>query len=258
MRAADRFALPSVVDRYHLRPDYADGVLPALLEQQPRRVLDLGCGPGKLAFLLAPHVDTVLAVDKAAGMLDAARADPRHDGTIEWLLGDVDKLALTGPFDLATAGASIHWFNLDQLLPCLATVLVPGGRLAIVNGDGAFNPPWGLAELEALKQLQLRINDTRPPWVDLVRYPAELPEHMIEHSMFHSDGIRHFGPHRVLQPVADYIEVYFSRQSCALESMSAGDANWFRRELGTILADHARDGMVSFDVMTSVETGVVS
>lgn len=256
MKPGDRFSLTSVVDRYHLRPDYPDAVLEALLDFGPRRVLDLGCGPGKLSCLLAPHVDEVVAVDRSAAMLARARCDARDDAKITWVQANVDTFAIPGRFDLVTAGASIHWFDLDRLLPRLAGHLESAGRLAVINGDSAFNPRWGAAELAIMKTVQLCINEVRPAWVDRVRYPTRLEETLLDHPMFASDGIRHFGPHRVSQTVDDYIETFFSRQAFALDCMSADAADWFRNEMRQLLAPHAVSGLLGFDVMVAFETGV--
>ncbi|MBS04439.1 MAG: hypothetical protein CMQ24_17265 [Gammaproteobacteria bacterium] len=256
MKPGDRFTLTSVVDRYHLRPDYSGAVLEALLESGPRRVLDLGCGPGKLSYLLAPHVEEVVAVDLSAAMLARARGDERDDANINWVEANVDTYVIPGVFDLVTAGASIHWFDHDRLLPGLAGHLAPAGRLAVINGDSAFNPPRGADELAIIKTVQLRINEELPAWVDTVRYPTPLEETLLVHPMFASDGIRHFGPHTVSQTVDDYIETFFSRQAFALDCMPGDAADWFRNEMRHLLQPHAVSGLLTFDVMVAFETGV--
>ena len=257
LRPGERFRLQSVVDRYHLRPPYPDTVLQALLERRPSRVLDLGCGPGKLSFLLAPHVAEVVAVDLSAAMLARAKQDPRDAQNITWVEANADTYAIPGTFDLITAGASIHWFDLDRLLERLQQHLAASGRLTIVNGDAAFNPPWGADELEIMKAVQLRIHDERPAWVDAVRYPTELPQKLLEHPLFVADDVRHFGPHAVEQPIDDYIETFFSRQSFALDCMSVEAADWFRAEMRGLLCQHAEGEQLRFDVMVALESGVV-
>lgn len=55
---------------YAYRVPYAAQLYQRLLELVPgrERLLDLGCGPGKLARELAPHFREVVAVDPSAAM----------------------------------------------------------------------------------------------------------------------------------------------------------------------------------------------
>jgi SAM-dependent methyltransferase len=68
-----------------------------------RSVLDVGCGTGTLAVLLAAHGSEVVGVDPAAASLDVARGKP-NAGRVVWLHGDatnvppldVDLATMTG------------------------------------------------------------------------------------------------------------------------------------------------------------------
>ncbi len=65
-----------------------------------RRVLDIGCGTGVFALLLADEGIDVVGVDPAAASLDVARAKPGA-GRVRWIEGDATDLPpLTA--DLAT------------------------------------------------------------------------------------------------------------------------------------------------------------
>src|SRR3569832_107939 len=69
---------------YAHRPPYAPALYDRLLEFVPRRhqLVDLGCGPGKVAAALAPHFARTLALDPAAAMVDHAK---RLHPNIDWL-----------------------------------------------------------------------------------------------------------------------------------------------------------------------------
>ncbi len=72
------------------RPDLA--VYAALVEELgARRVLDVGCGTGTLAVLLADRGVEVVGVDPAAASLVVARAKPGAD-RVRWLHGDATTL----------------------------------------------------------------------------------------------------------------------------------------------------------------------
>ena len=76
-----------------LDPDRADlDVYVALVDElEARSVLDIGCGTGTFACLLAGRGIEVTAVDPAAAMLDVARAKP-HAHAVRWIHGDATTL----------------------------------------------------------------------------------------------------------------------------------------------------------------------
>jgi len=102
------------------------------------RGLDLGCGNGRNAELLAERVERTVGVDASCGLLREARerADERGFG-LDAVLGDAATLPFpTGTFDLAVYVATLHHLaphgrrvaSLDEL----ARVLAADGR-AIVS-----------------------------------------------------------------------------------------------------------------------------
>jgi SAM-dependent methyltransferase len=109
----------------------------AIAEVHPTRVLDVGCGEGRLASLYAaPEVVCVdgsaAAVEKAAELgLDAQLADARE-------LPFPD-----GSFDVVTCSHTLyHLPDPDQALAEFVRVLRPGGRFA-----GIYNAPEHLWEV---------------------------------------------------------------------------------------------------------------
>ena len=76
-----------------------------------RVVVDVGCGTGNAAALLAPFVTRVIAVDREPAMLDAARTRLRGCGNVEFRQGD----ALALPVDDASADAVLFFLVLHHL-----------------------------------------------------------------------------------------------------------------------------------------------
>ncbi len=76
-----------------LEPDRGDlQVYSALVDEfEAVRVLDIGCGTGTFAILLAGRGLQVTGVDPAAGSLDVARAKPGAD-RVRWIHGDATNL----------------------------------------------------------------------------------------------------------------------------------------------------------------------
>ena len=70
--------------------------------------MDLGCGTGVLALLLADRGCDVVGVDPAAASLAVARGKPGAD-RVRWIDGDASSVpdADIGAFDLATMTANV-------------------------------------------------------------------------------------------------------------------------------------------------------
>ncbi len=100
-------------------------------------VLDLGCGPGHWSARLAERFGddcTVIGLDLAPGMLEAARRVHGHEPRLHWLCADAAALPLPDAcLDLVVSNLAIQWCpDLTQVLAELHRVLRPGGR-ALIN-----------------------------------------------------------------------------------------------------------------------------
>ncbi|MDX1739534.1 MAG: class I SAM-dependent methyltransferase, partial [Alphaproteobacteria bacterium] len=71
----------------------------ARLEGRDIHILDIGCGTGQLAKLLARDGHQVVGVDPAEAMLDLAKKST-IDGTTEFVLGEIADIPLDFKFDL--------------------------------------------------------------------------------------------------------------------------------------------------------------
>jgi ubiquinone/menaquinone biosynthesis C-methylase UbiE len=130
-----------LVQRATYRPVH-DAVLRALAAESCRRVLDIGCGTGRLVERLveARAPDAVVGCDFSAGMLREAAARLEGSAAATLVRGDATRLPFRdGVFDAAVSTEAFHWFP-DQAaaLRELRRVLRPGGRLLLA----LVSPPF--------------------------------------------------------------------------------------------------------------------
>ena len=110
-----------------------------------RDALDLGCGMGRFAEALAPHLRSVLGLDLSAGMVEEARRRSRQ-ANVRYSVGTGRDLAgvADGSVDLVLAADVFPYLVeaglAERHVAEIARVLRPGGGAAILNysyrGDG--------------------------------------------------------------------------------------------------------------------------
>lgn len=139
--------------------NYMDVLLEACKLQPEQRVLDLGCGTGRVAQMLVPHVKKVVGIDIAPEMIDKAKETVPE---AEFVVADARDLSLfdRNQFDCVVARMIFHHI-LDGLKDAVREchrVLKPEGRLVIAEGI-APHPllqNW-FAEMMALKEERLAL-----------------------------------------------------------------------------------------------------
>ncbi|SCL28094.1 Methyltransferase domain-containing protein [Micromonospora pallida] len=112
------------------------------------RILDAGCGTGRVGAALAERGHTVVGVDADPVLVEAARVD--HPGPT-WLVADLTELDLPGePFDAAVVAGNVLTFLAPgterEVLRRLAAHLRPDGVLVVGFGTGRGYP---LADFDA-------------------------------------------------------------------------------------------------------------
>ncbi len=128
--------------------------------ESPRRVVDLGCGPGNSTELLAERFPAaeVVGIDNSAAMLDSARE--RLPGC-RFELADIAGWTPDEAPDLIYANAALQWVaHHERLLPRLLGVLAPGGVLAVQMPDNRDEPTHrAMRELAVLPPFAALIGD---------------------------------------------------------------------------------------------------
>ena len=137
--------------------------------ESPRRVVDLGCGPGNSTELLVerfPAAD-VIGIDNSAAMLDSARE--RLPGC-RFELADIATWTTQEAPDLIYANAALQWVaDHERLLPRLLGLLAPGGVLAVQMPDNRDEPTHrAMRELAAQPAFAALIGDASKLRTDLL------------------------------------------------------------------------------------------
>ncbi|MEW2289791.1 class I SAM-dependent methyltransferase [Streptomyces sp. NPDC047841] len=141
--ADECFAHPRLAAIYDpLDPDRSDldAYLRIVEEFGARQVLDIGCGTGVFALLLAERGIEVVGVDPAQASIDVARGKPGSD-RVRWIRGDATALPPLQA-DLATMTANVaqaivgpHAWH--ETLRGIHGALRPGGHLVFETRDPA-------------------------------------------------------------------------------------------------------------------------
>jgi len=249
LKYAEQFKDSSIVEVYHHRPPYADEAIDkliALITDEPRVVLDIGCGTGDLSRRLANRVERVDAVDFSRAMLDKGRTLPGGDHPhLHWFYGRVEEVELHPPYALISAGESLHWMEWDIVLPLFKRILTPHGLLAMV-GRGTERNRWD----ESLKALIDRFSTNR-------EYRSfDLVEELEQRHLFQKQGSFCTHPVPFVQSSEEYIQSIHSRNGFSRERMGEDAAQAFDEEARKILAPSLHEGLLTLFATSQVEWGL--
>ena len=137
----DEPRLAAIYDALYPDRSDLDAYVAMIAEFGARSVLDLGCGTGVFALLLADRALEVIGVDPAGASLDVARAKPGAE-RVTWIHGDASAIPPTVAVDAVTMTANVAQVFLTDddwrsTLVAVRAALRPGGRLIFESRDPA-------------------------------------------------------------------------------------------------------------------------
>lgn len=166
--------------------EWGKTLIESLALRGDERILDMGCGDGRLTAMLADHVPHghVIGIDASPGML--AEAQQLERPNLTFLLLDINNITFRDEFNVIFSNAALHWVHdHDRLLTNVYQALMKGG-IARFNfaGEGncgslirvirevmvlpQFRPafidlqwPWYMPSVEAYRQLAMGLSFIR-------------------------------------------------------------------------------------------------
>jgi SAM-dependent methyltransferase len=246
---ADQFKDRSVAEAYVNYPSYAAEVfqvLDGLIQDEPRIVLDVGCGTGDVARPLAALVERVDAVDPSAAMIEVGRSrDGGGRPNIRWVCQTAEEFDYDTRYSLIVAGASLHWMDWYKVIPRFAAALSDRGYLAIVGGRGMDTAPW----IDGLSQIIPGYSTNK----DFM--PYNLLDELERRQLFTVAGRKRTAPQPYCMSVNRYVELFHARNGFSRQRMDAHAANAFDTALRELVTPFADEHFLTFNVTTDITWG---
>lgn len=126
---------------------YGAELLPLLDPRPGERILDLGCGTGRLTAEIAAAGAEVLGIDNSADMIGQAR---QNYPKLKFQLADARSFQVSEPFDGVFSNAALHWVReARDVVQGVYRALKPAGRFVAEFGGRGNNAKVIAALLEA-------------------------------------------------------------------------------------------------------------
>ncbi|MFA5290906.1 MAG: methyltransferase domain-containing protein [Candidatus Paceibacterota bacterium] len=122
------------------------------------RLLDVGCGDGRLTLPLAQYFKEVVAVDVSSEMIEEAKglAVAKGINNITWVVKSGDDLDESlGQFDCISFAQALHWLDVEKVLTTCYKILTNKGAVLIVGGRSMWNyapTAWEQISLAMIKK----------------------------------------------------------------------------------------------------------
>jgi len=109
--------------------------------EDPKTIIDIGCGPGNSTQILYKRWPTadIVGIDSSQKMIEKARADypAQH-----WEVQDASNMDMRQKYDIVFSNATLQWiYNHNVLIPRLFTMVNDNGVLAVqipANNESPF------------------------------------------------------------------------------------------------------------------------
>jgi SAM-dependent methyltransferase len=133
------------------RPPYPEALLSHLRHAAGTTghgvLVDLACGPGRVAIPMAQHFRRVVAIDVEPEMIAVGEQNATQCGAtnIDWRVIPAEQLELApASVELVTIGEAFHRLDQTRVLELVRQWLIPDGFLATLGGESIWSgyEPW--------------------------------------------------------------------------------------------------------------------
>jgi len=139
--------------------ELGQNVVELLCPHEGERILDLGCGDGTLASVLAQAGACVVGIDSSPEFVSSARARG-----VDAHVMDAGRLAFAAEFDAVFSNAALHWMrDADAVIAAVRRALKPGGRFVAEFGGHGNVAAIQTALIAVLKNRGIN-GAARSPW----------------------------------------------------------------------------------------------
>jgi SAM-dependent methyltransferase len=218
----------------------------AIANETPNaRVLDLGCGTGRLTLALAAAGHTVTGVDPATASLERARAKPGAE-RVTWVEGTSEHIP-NGPYDVAFMTSHVAQFlvtddELAATLEHIASNLTTKGRLVFDSRDPADRRWERWNPTDSRNAVTLPNGDVVTVWTEVTAVHDDGRVEFTRHYAF-PDGTTKHGEATLRFRTLAEIEHALNAAGFAIERVHGG---WHREPVG-----QSRDGEL---VVTAIKS----
>ena len=231
------------------RPPYPQELVDQLVALAPGRgrLLDLGCGPGRLALALAPAFDEVLAVDSEPEMIAVGQriAEERGMANISWHCCRAEEFGVADDcLDVITIGEAFHRLEQDTVLERAYRWLKSGGVLATMGATNVLrgSQAWHL-KVSELAETWTRDSFPRG-WASAL--PGAASEPSLLRRKFESHGFIDIADYHFAQEyewTIDHVLGYLRSMSVCSPAILGTRRADFEAAVRSTLAEINRDGL---------------
>ena len=119
-------------DKHSFVSQYGEALISWLKPQEGERILDLGCGTGKLANEIAGFGAVVTGIDASAEMINKAK---ETYPALKFFVKDATDFSFEEKFDTVFSNATLHWIaGQPSVLKQVWNALETGGRFVFEMG----------------------------------------------------------------------------------------------------------------------------
>ena len=137
-------------------------LLEVLAPQAGERIVDVGCGTGRLTAEIASAGAEVMGIDYSPTMISRARD---NYPILVFETQDACQMPYYGEFDAVFSNAALHWIQpAQEAAAAMARALKPGGRLVAELGGRGNVQVLVRSAYHALKQLGIPDPERYNPW----------------------------------------------------------------------------------------------